>query len=251
MHLQKARKIMSNKRKNPTFVIMKRELKAYFSSPVAYIVSALFLIVCGIWFFMLNAFYLQNRAELRSFFSSLPLILSFFVPALTMRIFSEERRVGSLETLMTLPVTEVNVVLGKYLASLIGTLLMLVPTIFYVIVCCTFGSPDFGPIFCGYLGAIFLAASFTAIGIFASSITKNQILAFFTGCIICIILTLLNTMLIFLPAKIVNFLSFLSISQHFSLISRGVIDTRDLLYFISLTALFQVLTVKVQQNNKR
>lgn len=242
---------MNNKRKNPTFVIMKRELNAYFTSPVAYIVSALFLIVCGVWFFMLNAFYLQNRAELRSFFGSLPLILSFFVPALTMRLFSEERRVGSIETLMTLPVTEVNVVLGKYFASLIGTLVMIVPTIFYVVVCESFGNPDYGPIFGGYLGTIFLAASFTAIGIFASSITKNQILAFFTGCIICVVLTLLNSMLIFLPAKVVNFLGFLSINQHFSLISRGVIDTRDLLYFISLTALFLVLTIKVQQNSKR
>ncbi len=242
---------MNNKRKNPTFVIMKRELNAYFTSPVAYIVSALFLIVCGVWFFMLNAFYLQNRAELRSFFGSLPLILSFFVPALTMRLFSEEKRVGSIETLMTLPVTEINVVLGKYFASLIGTLVMIIPTFFYVVVCETFGNPDYGPILGGYLGAIFLAASFTAIGVFASSITKNQILAFFTGCIICVVLTLLNSMLIFLPAKIVNFLGFLSISQHFSLISRGVIDTRDLLYFISLTVLFLVLTIKIQQNSKR
>lgn len=240
-----------NKRKNPTLVIMNRELKAYFTSPVAYIVSALFLIVCGVYFFMLNAFYLQNRAELRSFFSSLPLILSFFVPALTMRLFSEERRVGSIETLMTLPVTETNVVLGKYFASLIGTLVMILPTIFYVVTCEIFGSPDYGPIAGGYLGAIFLAASFTSIGLFASSITKNQILAFFTACIICIVLTLVNSMLIFLPAKIVDFISFLSISKHFSLISRGVIDTRDLLYFISLTAFFLVLTIKVQQNNKR
>ncbi len=239
------------KRKNPTFVIMRRELRAYFTSPVAYIVSALFLIVCGVWFFMLNAFYLQNRAELRGFFGSLPLILSFFVPALTMRLFSEERRVGSIETLMTLPVTEVNVVLGKYFASLIGTLVMIAPTVFFAVTCEIFGSPDYGPIAGGYLGAIFLAASFTAIGLFASSVTKNQILAFFTGCIICVVLTLLNSMLIFLPAAIVDLLSFLSISQHFSLISRGVIDTRDILYFISLTALFIVFTIKVQQNSKR
>lgn len=242
---------MSNKRKNPTFVIMRRELRAYFTSPVAYIVSALFLVVTGIWFFMLNAFYLQNRAELRAFFGSLPLILSFFVPALTMRLFSEERRVGSIETLMTLPVTEVNVVLGKYFASLIGTLSMIVPTLFYVVTCEIFGSPDYGPIAGGYLGAVFLAASFTAVGVFASSVTKNQILAFFTGCIICVVLTLLNTILMFLPAQIVDFISFLSISQHFSLISRGVIDTRDLLYFISLTAIFIVFTIKVQQDSKR
>ena len=181
----------------------------------------------------------------------MPLFLSLFIPALTMRVFSEERKSGSLETLMTLPVTETQVVVGKYLASLISTLVMIAPTLFYVVTAEIFGSPDYGPIAGGYLGAIFLAASFTAIGLFASSVTKNQILAFFTGCIICVVLTLLNSMLIFLPAAIVDLLSFLSISQHFSLISRGVIDTRDILYFISLTALFIVFTIKVQQNSKR
>ena len=241
---------MSNaKTKNPAFVIMKRELGAYFTSPIAYIVTGLYLLVTGIVFF--STFFLNNRADLRQFFTWMPLFLSLFIPALTMRVFSEERKSGPLETLMTLPVTETQVVVGKYLASLISTLVMIAPTLFYVVTAEIFGSPDYGPIAGGYLGAIFLAASFTAIGLFASSVTKNQILAFFTGCIICVVLTLLNSMLIFLPAAIVDLLSFLSISQHFSLISRGVIDTRDILYFISLTALFIVFTIKVQQNSKR
>lgn len=234
--------------KNPAFIIMKRELRGYFTSPVAYIVIGLYLIITGILFF--STFFLQGRAELRYLFGYMPLILSFFIPALTMRVFSEEKRVGSIETLMTLPVTEVDVVTGKYLASFIETLVMIAPTLFYVLTAEIFGSPDYGPIIGGYLGAIFLCASYTAIGIFASSITKNQIIAFFTGFIICVVLAMIDTFFVFLPSAIVDFVSFISANQHFTSISRGIIDTRDLIYFISLFALFFSITVKIQQNSK-
>ena len=240
---------MKSKNKNPAFIIMKRELKSFFTGPIAYIVIGLYLLITGILFF--STFFIYNRAELRQFFSLMPVILSFFVPALTMRLFAEEKRVGSIETLMTLPVTEVNVVTGKYLAAFFENLIMIAPTLFYILAAEIFGSPDYGPIFGGYLGAIFLTAAFTAIGLFASSITKNQIIAFFTGFIICIALTMLDSFLIFLPASIVSFVSYFSANSHFTSISRGIIDTRDLLYFISLTALFFVSTVKVQQNNKK
>ena len=236
------------KAKNPAITIMKRELKTYFTGPIAYIVTGLFLIITGILFF--SAFFLSNRAELRQYFSYLPLLLSFFVPALTMRIFAEEKRSGSIETLMTLPVTEIQVVTGKYLASCISTIVMISPTLLYIIPVAVFGSPDFGPIIGGFIGAIFLCASYTAIGIFATSITKNQIIAFFTGFIICIVLTLIDSFLIFLPSSIVNFLSFISAESHFTSIARGIIDTRDLIYFLSLTGLFFVITVKIEQNAK-
>ena len=239
----------ASKSAKPAFTIMKRELKAYFTAPVAYIVTALFLIVSGILFF--STFFLYDRAELRQYFSLLPVLLSFFIPALTMRIFAEERRVGSIETLMTLPVTELDVVTGKYLASFISTLIMLAPTLFYILPTVIFGSPDFGPIVGGYLGAVFLCASFTAIGVFATSVTKNQIIAFFTGFIICIVLTLIDSFLVFLPSPIVSLLSYLSANEHFTSISRGILDTRDLIYFISLTALFFATTVKVQQQAKK
>lgn len=238
----------SKKIKNPALIIMRRELKSYFTSPIAYIVTGLFLIITGILFF--TTFFLQNRAELRLLFGNLPVLLSFFVPALTMRIFAEERRVGSIETLMTLPVTEIDVVCGKYLASLLSTLAMLCPTLFYVITAEIFGSPDYGPIVGGYLGAVFLCASYTAIGIFATSITKNQIIAFFTGFIICIALTMLDSFLIFLPAKIVSVLSYISANAHFNSVARGIIDTRDFLYFASLTSLFFAMTVKSQQKSR-
>lgn len=233
------------KRTSPAFIIMKRELQSYFSGPIPYIVTGLYLIITGIWFF--STFFIYQRAELRQFFMNMPLVLSFFVPALTMRLFSEEKRVGSIETLMTLPVTELDVVAGKFLSSFFGTLIMIVPTLFYVVTAEIFGSPDYGPIIGGYIGAIFLCASFTSIGLFASSVTKNQIVAFFVGFVICIALTMVDSFLVFLPVRIVNVVSYLSANQHFTSISRGIIDTRDLLYFISLTALFFSATVKVQK----
>ena len=237
------------KKKNPAFIIMKRELAAYFTSPIAYIVTGLFLIITGILFF--NTFFIYERAELRQYFGLLPILFSFFVPALTMRIFAEESRVGSMETLMTLPVTEVDVVTGKYLAAFITTLAMIAPTLLYIIPAEVFGSPDYGPIVGGYLGAIFLCASYSAIGIFASSVTKNQIVAFFTGFIICIALTMVDSFLVFLPASIVNFFNFISANHHFNSITRGILDTRDLIYFVSLTALFITVTVKIQQQAKK
>lgn len=239
---------MNNKTKKPYVVIMQRELKSYFTGPIAYIVSGLFLLITGILFFTL--FFLNNRAELRQYFSYLPILLSFFVPALTMRIFAEERRVGSIETLLTLPVTEVDVVVGKYLAVFIGTLVMIAPTLLYIIPAEVFGSPDYGPIVGGFLAAILLCASYTAIGLFATSVTKNQIIAFFTGFIICIVLTMIDTFLVFLPASIVSFLSYISANAHFNSVARGIIDTRDIIYFISLTAVFFTITVKLQQNAK-
>ena len=232
----------------PLFIIMKRELKAYFTSPVAYIVTCLFLILSGLVFF--SFFFLQNRADLREFFSWLPIFFSFFVPALTMKLFAEEKRVGSIETLMTLPVTEVDVVMGKYFASLIGTVAMLAPTLLYLITLEIFGNPDYGPIAGGYVAAIFLGAAFTAIGCFASSITNNQIIAFFTGFIICIALTMIDTFSVVMPGPVLSFVSFISARSHFSSISKGILDTRDLIYFISVAALFIAMTIHTQKKAK-
>lgn len=229
-------------------VIMKRELKSYFTSPVAYVVSSLFLLINGIIFFSL--FFVRRNADLRDYFSNLPLYLSFFVPALTMKLFAEERKSGSMETLMTLPVTEWDVVTGKYLASLIGTLVMIAPTLFYIVVVSLFGTPDYGPIIGGYVGAIFLSAAYTAIGCFASSITKNQIIAFFTGLAFCIALTLCDVILIIFPTSLVSFISYISFRVHFNSIAKGILDTRDIIYFISITALFFVMTVKVMKQTK-
>lgn len=232
-----------NKQQKAFAIIMKRELKSYFTSPVAYIVMVIFLVIAGLLFFPF--FFLEGVANLRQFFSYLPLYISCFVPALTMRVYAEEKRVGSFETLMTLPVTEYDVVLGKYLASFISTLIMIAPTILYVVTVEIFGNPDYGPVIGGYIGAIFLSAAFVSIGCFSSAVTNNQIVAFFLGLIICLILTYIDTLMIIMPAAVVNFVSYFSSRMHFNSIAKGIIDTRDIVYFVSLTALFYVLTVKV------
>jgi len=223
-------------------VIAKRELAAYFASPVAYIVTGLFLAFSGFLFF--STFFLVNRAELRNFFGILPVMFAFFVPALTMRLFSEETRSGSIETLMTLPVSSYDAVLGKFVSAFSFTAAMLVPTFVYAGTAFFLGDPDVGPMIGGYLGALFLAAGFSAIGLFASSLTKNQIVAFFIAFAICILLALVDSFLVIFPARIVGPLEFLSAGYHFQSVARGILDTRDLLYFASLTAFFLGLTVK-------
>ena len=229
-------------------VIMKRELVAFFTSPVAYIVTGLFLIFSGFLFF--STFFLVNRAELRNFFSFLPILFAFFVPALTMRLLAEEKRSGSLETLMTLPVSALDVVLGKFLAVFLFTASMLVPTLIYALTAGLMGHLDGGPLVGGYLGALFLAAGFAAIGLFASSVTKNQIIAFFVAFTLCMLLALIDRFLVILPAAVVSQLEFLSSGFHFESIARGIIDTRDLVYFLTLTVLFLGLTVRVMADRR-
>lgn len=230
-------------------IIFKREMKSYFTSPIPYIVTVLFLVAIGFIFF--STFFAYNRAELRNFFEWLPILFSFFIPALTMRVFSEEKRSGSFETLVTLPVSTGDIVAGKYLASFVSSVVLLAPTLFYVITCCIFGKPDAGPIIGGYAGAVLLAAAFCAVGVFASSITKNQILSFFISFAICIVLTMLDYFAQLIPGGIYKVVTFVSARSHFMSISRGIIDTRDLIYFVSMTALFIVLTVRVLKNAKR
>jgi len=227
---------------NTKAVIVKRELGAYFTGAVGYIVIGLFLLISGFLFF--NVFFLENRAELRRFFSTLPVLFAFFIPAVTMRLFAEERKSGSLETLMTLPVSSVDVVMGKFWASLAFTSVMIAPTLVYALTASLFGSLDAAPVVCGYLGVVFLAAAFCSVGLFASASTKNQIVAFFIGWALCILLALIDQFLLFLPARLANFLGYLSAGSHFTSVSRGIVDSRDLVYFVSLTAVFLTLTVK-------
>ncbi len=228
---------------------MRRELAAFFTNPAAYIVTVIFLVASGIFFF--STFFINGRADLRNFFSLLPIMLSLFVPALTMRLFSEELRSGSFETLMTLPVTPAQVILGKFLSAFLTSAAMLVPTLFYVVTACFFGKVDFGPIIGGYFGALFLCALYSAIGIFSSALTKNQIIAFFTALAFSFALILFGMVLVFLPAPLVRFFSWLSVTTHFQQISRGIADSRDVIYFVSLSAIFLLLTqqkISVKKN---
>ena len=213
-----------------------KEFKDYFISPIAYIVISLFLIVTG-WFFF-STFFIFGRADLTDFFSLLPITFSFIIPAITMRLFSEEKNVGSYETLLTMPVSFTDIALGKFFAATLFTTSMLIPTISYPVFISFIGEIDPGPVIGGYIGAIFLAAAYCSIGLFASSLTRNQIIAFIIGCALCFMLTILDKLLFFIPEKIISVIEFISASSHFSNISRGVIDSRDILYFISVVVIF-------------
>jgi ABC-2 type transport system permease protein len=213
--------------------IFKKEFMAYFVSPIAYIVISIFLLITG-WFFF-TTFFLNNQANLRNFFALLPIIFSFVVPAITMRLFSEELNVGSYETLLTMPVTLRDVVAGKFLAALAFVITMLVPTASYPITVSFLGRLDWGPVAGGYIGAILLGAAFCSIGLFASSLTRNQIIAFIIAVAICFVLTLIDKMLFFLPRSLLGFFEYLGADFHFENISKGIIDSRDVLYFLSVS----------------
>lgn len=212
--------------------IFKKEFRTYFVSPIAYIVISIFLLVTG-WFFF-TTFFLYNQTNLRNFFSLLPIIFSFIVPAVTMRLFSEELNVGSYEILLTMPVTFLDVVVGKFLSAVAFIAVMIAPTLSYPITVSFLGELDWGPVAGGYLGAVLLGASFSAIGLFASSLTRNQIIAFIIGMAICFSLVLVDKMLFFLPQTLLGILSYLGADAHFQNISKGIIDSRDVLYFLSV-----------------
>ena len=212
--------------------IFKKELKGYFVTPIAYIVISIFLIVTG-WFFF-TTFFLFNQTSLRNFFDLLPIIFSFVIPAITMRLFSEEFNVGSYELLLTLPVTFRDVILGKFLAAVAFVAAMLAPTLAYPICISFLGQLDWGPVMGGYLGAILLGASFVAVGLFASSLTRNQIIAFIISAAICVSLTLIDKMLFFFPRSLLGVIGYLGADFHFKNISKGIIDSRDVIYFLSV-----------------
>ena len=212
--------------------IFRRELRSFFVTPIAYIVIAIFLLVTG-WFFF-STFFLYNQASLRSFFGLLPITFAFVIPALTMRLFAEELNVGSYETLLTLPVSFNDIIIGKFLASVCFVAALLIPTLAYPITVSLLGTLDWGPVLGGYFGALLLGASFAAIGLFSSSLTRNQIVAFIVGVVICFSLALIDKMLFFFPRSIISVLSYLGADFHFQNIAKGIFDTRDILYFASV-----------------
>jgi ABC-2 type transport system permease protein len=213
--------------------IFRKDFRSYFVSPIAYIVIAIFLLVTG-WFFF-TTFFLFGQANLRNFFSLLPVIFSFVIPAITMRLISEELNIGSYETLMTMPVTYTSVIVGKFMAALAFVAALLLPTLAYPVTVSFLGQLDWGPVIGGYIGAVLLAAAFCAIGLFSSGLTRNQIIAFIIGMAICFSLTLIDKMLFFLPRSLLGVLAYLGADFHFQNISKGIIDTRDVIYFLSVT----------------
>ena len=212
--------------------IFRKEFSAYFISPIAYIVISIFLLVTG-WFFFAT-FFLFNQANLRTFYTLLPVVFAFVIPAITLRLISEELNIGSDEILLTMPVTYGDVILGKFLASVALIMAMLIPTLAYPLTVSFMGQLDWGPVVGGYVGAVFLGAAFSAVGLFASALTRNQIIAFISGLAVCFTLTLIDKMLFFLPQSLLGVFSYLGADVHFQNIAKGIIDSRDILYFISV-----------------
>jgi ABC-2 type transport system permease protein len=229
------------------FAVMKKDLNSYFNSPIAYIVITIFLVFVGFFFF--KDFFFFNQAEMRSLFQLMPLMLTFVIPAVTMRLFSEERHAGSFEILMTLPVSSRDIVIGKFLAGTIFAAVMISPTLLYLITIIFLGSPDYGSIFGGYFGVVLLSAAYTSIGLLASSLTRNQIVAFISSWAACFLLWMIDKLSLFIPAKL-GFLTYFGTDYHFQNIAKGVIDSRDLVYFISVCVLSLMFTIKAIEERR-
>jgi len=229
--------------------IFKKEYKAYFVSPIAYIVISVFLIIVG-WLFF-STFFLDRQASLTRLFTLLPITFAFIIPAVTMRLFSEEINIGSYELLHTLPISNQEIIIGKFLAAVAFIGVMLSPTIVYALSTAFLGDLDWGPVIGGYLGAILLGAAFSAIGLMASSLTRNQVVAFIISMAVCFSLTLMmDFVLFFLPNSIVGFFQYLSANYHFQNIAKGMIDSRDILYFLSVIFLSLYGTGLILQEKK-
>lgn len=225
---------------HPTWTLTKRELHAYFDSPAAYVVLSVFLLFTG-WFFA-NRLFLENVASLRTVFDMAPFIFLFFIPALTMSSFAEERRSGTIEFLLTLPVRDVQVIAGKLLAVSLFLVVALALTGFYTVTVASLGDLDFGATVGGYLGLFLLGTTCAAIGLFASSLTRNQIVAFILGFALIFALFLLDKVTSFVPGWMAGILQYLGLDYHYRNLLRGVIDTRDVLYYVSVTAFAFLLT---------
>ncbi|HEA29347.1 MAG TPA: gliding motility-associated ABC transporter permease subunit GldF [Leeuwenhoekiella sp.] len=225
--------------------ILKKEINSFFASTIGYLVIGIFLLMTGLFLWVFEGefnVFDYGYADLTPFFQLCPWIFLFLIPAVTMRSLSDERRSGTLELLLTKPLGEIALVMGKFLGALLLICIALIPTLIYVYAIDQLGNPvgnyDAGVVLGSYFGLLFLAASYTAIGIFASSLAQNQIVAFIIAVVICFVFYYgLDALGSF------EMVQQWSLRSHFDSISRGVLDTRDLFYFLSLTALFLFFTI--------
>ncbi|MGA3285916.1 MAG: ABC transporter permease [Bacteroidota bacterium] len=231
-----------------TNTIFRKELRSYFNSAIAYVVIVVFFVLMG-WFYASNIF-LVNIATLRNMFEYAGIIFLFVIPAMTMRLLAEERKSGTIELLSTKPLHDVEIVLGKFLASWAFVGITVLPTLVYYFIIVFLGDIDHGPVFGGYLGLMLMTGVYVAVGLLASSLTENQIVAFMLGLFFCVVLFFIDKMLIVMPDFATGILQFLSVDYHFSNIARGVIDTRDVVYFLSVLGFSLYLSVVSLERRK-
>jgi ABC-2 type transport system permease protein len=232
-------------------IIMRRELASYFATPLAYLFLLIFLVLSSLFTFYLGQFFERGQADLNGFFSYHPWLFLFLIPAVCMRLWADERRTGSIELLMTLPVTLWQAVLGKFLAAWAFTILALLLTFPMWLTVNFLGNPDNGAILAAYLGSMLLAAGFLSIGSLASALTRNPVVAFIVGISLCFAFLVAGFPLVldafrgWAPQLLVDAVSSLGFLTHFEAISKGVIDIRDLLYFALLITWFLLATTVV------
>jgi len=229
-------------------IIMRRELASYFATPLAYVFIFIFLVLANAFTFYLGGFYEHGQADLDSFFTFHPWLYLFLIPAIAMKLWAEERKSGSIELLMTQPVTVRDAVLGKFLAAWLFTALALALTFPLWITVNYLGHPDNGTILAAYLGSLMLAGGFLAVGSCMSALTRNQVVAFILGVVVCFAFLLagfpmvLDAFRAWAPQWLVDVIASLSFLTHYESIMKGVIDVRDFLYFAMLIGLFLVAT---------
>ncbi|MFI5289456.1 MAG: ABC transporter permease [Polyangia bacterium] len=215
-----------------TFAVARREFVSYFDSPIAYLVVCAYLIIAGAMFF--PGLFVTGQADMRSFFNSAPILLLFFTPILTMRLLAEERAQGTLELLLTMPITDWQVVIGKFLASVGLVAVLLFLSLSIPISVASLGPLDKGAVAAGYVGMLLMFGAYAAIGLMASAFTKNQMVAGIVALSIGFALFIVGALVQVLPAWIAPFCNAISIQSHFQNIARGVIDSRDVLYYASM-----------------
>ena len=226
-----------------------KEMKAYFNSPMAYIFLVIFAMITG--YFFTRTFFLFNQSDMRSLFNIVPLVYLFFIPAITMGLIAREKNVGTMEVMATLPLKDIEFIIGKFLSAFSLVLAGLIVTVVQFITLIQVGTNiDYGAVFTGYLGLALVGALYCSIGTFASSITDNQVVAFIIGIFIVIIFFLMDKMLIFIPISLAGLVQYLSVDYHLSNISRGVIDTRNLIYFGSFIGFFLFISIRVLEIRK-
>jgi ABC-2 type transport system permease protein len=224
-------------------MIFRREIQSFFNSPMAYIFLVIFAIVSG--YFFTNTFFLFGQSDLRVLFDMIPLVYLFFIPAVSMGLIARENNIGTMETISTLPLSTFEFVIGKFLAGFSLIMLGLLATSIHFITLVNVGTNiDYGAIFSGYLGLALMGATFTAIGIYSSSVTENQVVAFIIGVFLVLLFYMLDKTLVFAPQSIVGIVQFLAVDYHLSNISRGVIDSRNIIYFLSMIGFFIYLTIQ-------
>lgn len=236
--------------------IFRRELAGYFVTPVAYVFLVIFVALMGALTFYVGNFYELGQADLGAFFGLHPWLYAFFIPALAMRLWAEERDTGTIELLLTLPISTTQAVVGKFLAAWAFTLLALVLTAPLWWTVNYLGNPDNGVIVAAYVGSALMAGGFLAIGSFVSALTRSQVVAFVIGFVLCFLLLMAGYPLVldvfagWAPRVVVDAVATLSFLTHFESISRGVIDLRDLIYFAGMIALFLFANVTVIETKK-